>query len=265
MLRTLGAAARSGAEAERARRAQLEALQARADRPANPHLRLLPTFRNHRDISLGRLLDGANAARAGPAAPSVTGARGSSSPGPPLARAEGAAAQDRAALTGPRLRLAARSRSRRRRKRQEAAPDRGARRSPPRRMARALLRLRASGGRPDGPAGPARSHARAWNPGASTSTAPGLKRAGYALAGRIGARLARIEVARPEAAPAWREERPRASGSSRIGDGGRRLQITVAFAARGDLRERCGQPARLVVLGARPGPDSTARLDPGAT
>src|SRR5207249_3863160 len=49
---------RTGANAERARRAQLEALQRELSEPSNPAPPRAPPKSDHRDISVGRLLSG---------------------------------------------------------------------------------------------------------------------------------------------------------------------------------------------------------------
>ncbi|HYS07384.1 MAG TPA: serine/threonine-protein kinase [Myxococcales bacterium] len=263
MLRTLGAAARSGAEAERARRAQLEALQRELTAPPKPAPAPAPDVPDHRDISLGRLLDGATLRELEPQLPSCYRRAGIELARVRLWPAQKALqlkivlhSQDPACDWLP-LEVQASAENARRLRRTGAhgdTPRDGWRElfydfELPEGVRTVRLDLR----------GPTRA-LESWRIDLDGS---GVKRAGYALAGRIGARLARIEVARPEGCSRLEGGTPESFWIEQDRDGGRRLQITVAFAARGDLRERCGQPARLVVLGARPGPDSTARLDSG--
>ena len=69
--RTLSAlASRPGANAGRARRAQLEALEQELGQPSRPAPPPLPPKSDHRDISLGRLLNGAKLREIDPALPS---------------------------------------------------------------------------------------------------------------------------------------------------------------------------------------------------
>src|SRR5216683_2713784 len=90
---------------------------------------------------------------------------------------------------------------------------------------------------------------------------PEVRRVGYALAARMEAPLARVQLPTPTGCARlergtferlWIEQDPA---------GRRRLEMRAAFSTRKDMKEPCRQASRLVLLDSRPRFASTARLD----
>ena len=250
--------ARPEANIERARRAQLEALERALTEPPNPAPAPSPPKSGHRDISLGRLLHGAKLLEIDPELPSCY-----QDAGIELARLRVWPAmkalqlkivlhsQDAACEWLP-LEVTASTDSGR------ALRSSGRLGETPRDGWRDVLY---NFDLPDG------VHVVRLDLASTTRSLESWRidldrrevhRVGYAIAGRIDAPFARIPTAtgcatleRGAFEKLWIEQ----------GLGQRKLQAQAAFAARRDTKERCPQESRLVLLDSRPRLASTVRFD----
>src|SRR5438105_1131353 len=247
---------RPGANAERARRAQLEALERELTQPSKPVTSPPPPKSDHRDISLGRLLSGAKLLEIDPQLPScyqnagIELARLRIWPGMKAMQLKLVLHSQDAACGWLPLEVKASADGGR------ALHSSGTMGETPRDGWRDVLY---NFDLPDGVdavrldvASPRRP-LESWRIDLERRE---VHRAGYAIAGRVDAPFARVptptgcaRLERGAFEKLWIEQAPR-----------KQLLAQAAFATRKDTKEPCPQESRLLLLNSRPS-GSTARLD----